>query len=105
MKKKMNLKKGDFVVVISGEDKGKKGQILKAFPSKGRVIVEKVNLIKKHSKPSQTNPQGGIITKEAPIDASNVQLVDPETGESSRIGYKEEDGKKVRYFKKSGNTL
>ncbi len=105
MKKKMNLKKGDFVVVISGEDKGKKGQILKAFPSKNRVIVEKVNLIKKHSKPSQTNPQGGIITKEAPIDASNVMLFNEKLNAVSKPVMQDREGRRVRVCKKTGNEL
>ncbi|HHV36958.1 MAG TPA: 50S ribosomal protein L24 [Candidatus Cloacimonetes bacterium] len=101
----MNLKKGDFVVVISGEDKGKKGQILKAFPSKNRVIVEKVNLIKKHSKPSQTNPQGGIITKEAPIDASNVMLFNEKLNAVSKPVMQDREGRRVRVCKKTGNEL
>ena len=105
MKKKMNLKKGDFVVVISGEDKGKKGQILKAFPSKNRVIVEKVNLIKIHSKPSQTNPQGGIITTEAPIDASNVMLFNEKLNAVSKPVMQDREGRRVRVCKKTGNEL
>ncbi|BDG34211.1 50S ribosomal protein L24 [Parageobacillus sp. VR-IP] len=101
----MHVKKGDKVQVISGKDKGKQGVILAAFPKKNRVIVEGVNIVKKHAKPSQANPQGGIITKEAPIHVSKVMPLDPKTGTPTRIGYKIVDGKKVRYAKKSGEIL
>lgn len=90
----MHVKKGDKVQVITGKDKGKQGVILEAFPKENRVIVEGVNIVKKHSKPSQLNPQGGIITKEAPIHVSNVMALDPKTGEPTRVGFKVEDGKK-----------
>ena len=92
-------------MVISGKDKGKKGVILAAFPKKDRVLVEGVNIVKKHAKPSQVNPQGGIISQEAPIHVSNVMLIDPKTGEPTRVGYKMVDGKKVRVAKKSGEVL
>ena len=101
----MHVKKGDKVQVISGKDKGKQGVILAAFPKENRVIVEGVNIVKKHSKPSQLNPQGGIITKEAPSHGSNVMPLDPKTGVPTRVGYKVEDGKKVRVAKKSGELL
>jgi large subunit ribosomal protein L24 len=101
----MHVKKGDKVMVISGKDKGKTGVILKAFPKKDRVLVEGVNIVKKHAKPSQTNPQGGIISQEAPIHVSNVMPLDPKTGEPTRVGYKVVDGKKVRVAKKSGEVL
>ncbi|KEK22584.1 MULTISPECIES: 50S ribosomal protein L24 [Bacillales] len=101
----MHVKKGDKVQVITGKDKGKQGVILAAFPKESRVIVEGVNIVKKHSKPSQLNPQGGIITKEAPIHVSNVMALDPKTGEPTRVGFKVEDGKKVRIAKKSGELL
>ncbi|CAG9614186.1 50S ribosomal protein L24 [Bacillus rhizoplanae] len=101
----MHVKKGDKVQVISGKDKGKQGVILAAFPKENRVIVEGVNIVKKHSKPSQINPQGGIITKEAAIHVSNVMPLDPKTGVPTRVGYKAEDGKKVRVAKKSGELL
>lgn len=101
----MHVKKGDKVKVISGKDKGKEGVILRVFPKENRVIVEGVNFVKKHARPSQDNPQGGIITQEAPIHASNVMPIDPKTGEPTRVGYKFVDGKKVRYAKKSGAVL
>lgn len=101
----MHVKKGDKVQVISGKDKGKQGVILEAYPKKDRVLVEGVNVIKKHSKPSQMNPQGGIISQEAPIHVSNVMPIDPKTGKPTRVGYKVVDGKKVRIAKKSGEAL
>jgi len=101
----MHVKKGDKVQVITGKDKGKQGVILAAFPKENRVIVEGVNIVKKHSKPSQLNPQGGIITKEAPVHVSNVLPLDPKTGEPTRVGYQVVDGKKVRVAKKSGQLL
>lgn len=102
----MHVKKDDTVIVISGKDKGKKGRVLEAYPRENRVLVEGVNMVKKHVKPSRQNPQGGIITQEAPIHASNVMLVDPKTGQPTRIGYKIlENGKKVRVAKKSGQVI
>lgn len=101
----MHVKKGDKVVVISGKDKGKQGTILEAYPKKDRVIVEGVNIVKKHSKPSQLNPQGGIISREAAIHASNVMPLDPKSGKPTRVGYKVENGKKVRVAKISGESL
>ena len=77
---KMHVKTGDTVIVIAGKEKGKKGKIIAAYPKKDRVVVEGLNLVKRHTKPSQNNPQGGIITKEAAIHVSNVMLVDPESG-------------------------
>ncbi|WP_010285072.1 50S ribosomal protein L24 [Bacillus timonensis] len=101
----MHVKKGDKVQVISGKDKGKQGVILESYPKKDRVLVEGVNIVKKHSKPSQANPQGGIISQEAPIHVSNVMPLDPKSGTPTRVGYKEENGKKVRVAKKSGEVL
>ncbi len=102
----MHVKKGDTVIVITGKDKGKKGRVLAAYPKKDRVLVEGINLVKKHSRPSQANPQGGIITQEAPIHVSNVSLIDPKSGKPTRIGYKVLDnGKKVRVAKKSGEVI
>lgn len=103
---KLHVKKDDKVFVITGKDKGKTGRIIAAFPRQNRVLVEGVNMIKKHSKPSQQNPQGGIIEQEAPIHVSNVMLVDPKSGQPTRIGYKVLDnGKKVRVAKKSGEII
>jgi large subunit ribosomal protein L24 len=103
---KMHVKKEDTVIVISGKDKGKKGRVIAAFPRENRVLVEGVNMVKKHAKPSQANPQGGILNQEAPIHASNVMLVDPKSGAPTRIGYKVLDnGKKVRVAKRSGEII
>ncbi|GAK09564.1 LSU ribosomal protein L24p [Geomicrobium sp. JCM 19038] len=102
---KLNVKAGDKVKVISGKDKGKEGVILKSLPAKERVIVEGVNVVKKHAKPTQENPQGGILNEEAAIHVSNVMLIDPKSGEPTRVGYKVEDGKKVRVAKKSGEVI
>ena len=101
----MNLVKGDTVIVIAGRDKGKTGVIQKVIPEQNRVVVENVNLRKKHRKPTQANPDGGIVEIYAPIDASNVMLLDPKTKTPTRIGHKVVKGKKVRYAKKSGTTL
>ena len=101
----MNLVKGDKVIVIAGRDKGKTGTIQKVIPEQNKVVVENVNLRKKTNKPSQKNPDGGIVEIYAPIDASNVMLVDPNTKKPTRIGHKEVKGKKVRYAKKSGTVL
>ncbi|MDD4308938.1 MAG: 50S ribosomal protein L24 [Candidatus Cloacimonetes bacterium] len=103
--KKLNLKKGDLVVVISGADKGKKGHILKAFPKTGRVIVEKVHMIKKHAKPTQRNPQGGIITMEAPVQASNVMLFNEKLNAVSKPVIQVREGVRIRVCKKSGDEL
>ncbi|MGX6962039.1 MULTISPECIES: 50S ribosomal protein L24 [Vagococcus] len=101
----MFVKKGDKVKVITGKDKNKEGVVLTAFPKKDQVIVEGINMVKKHQKPSATAPQGGIIETEAPIHVSNVMVVDPTTGEATRVGHKEVDGKKVRVSKKTGEVL
>ena len=101
----MHVKKGDKVKVISGKDKGKTGVVLTAIPKKDRVLVEGINIVKKHTKPNQASPQGGIVSQEAAIHVSNVMLLDPKSGEPTRVGYKVEDGKKVRVAKKSGEKL
>ena len=101
----MNLVKGDKVIVIAGRDKGKTGTIQKVIPEHNKVVVENVNIRKKNNKPSQKNPDGGIVEIYAPIDASNVMLVDPKTKKPTRIGHKEVKGKKVRYAKASGTVL
>ena len=102
---KMKIKKGDQVVVLTGKDKGKKGEVLKALPEKRRVIVQGVNVVKKHQKPTQFAP-GGIEEKELSIHVSNVALADPKGGKATRVGYKIlKDGKKVRVAKASGETI
>lgn len=101
----MFVKTGDKVKVIAGKDKGKEGTILAAMPKQSKVIVEGLNIMKKHTRPTGMGQEGGIVEKEAPIHVSNVQLIDPKTNESTRVGYKVEDGKKVRYAKKSGEAL
>ena len=99
----MNFKVGDEVVVIAGEDKGKTGKIIRTFKNENKVIVEGVNMITKHTKPSVANQQGGIIHQEAPIDASNVMYVTE--GKVSRIGFKMEGDKKVRVAKATGKVI
>ena len=101
----MFVKKGDKVKVITGKDKNKEGVVLAAFPKNDKVVVDGVNVVKKHQKPSQTAPQGVIVEMEAPIHVSNVMVVDPSNGEATRVGYKEVDGKKVRVSKKTGEVL
>ncbi|AEA01590.1 MULTISPECIES: 50S ribosomal protein L24 [Aerococcus] len=101
----MRIKTGDKVEIIAGKDKGVQGTVLKTFPKKDRVLVEGANLVKKHQRPSQANPQGGIIEEEAAIHVSNVQLIDPETKEKTRVAIEERDGKRVRVAKKSGKAL
>lgn len=105
-KKKLHVKKGDMVQVITGKDAGKKGKILSAFPDKGRVIVEGVNIVKRHTKPSQLNPQGGIIDKEAPIASSNVMIYCPKCKEPVRINKKIlTDGQKIRICNQCGEEF
>ncbi|GHD58855.1 50S ribosomal protein L24 [Thalassobaculum fulvum] len=99
------VKKGDRVVVTTGRDKGKSGEVLGVLPKEGRVLVQGVNLVKRHTRPSQTQ-QGGIIEREAPLDLSNVMLADPKTGEPTRVGFKVlDDGRKVRVAKRSGEVI
>jgi large subunit ribosomal protein L24 len=102
---KLKIKSGDNVVVTAGDHKGAEGKILRVLIEKNKAIVEGVNLVKKHEKPSAANPQGGITEKEAPIHISNLSLIDPSSGTGTRIGYKMEDGKKVRFAKKSNQVL
>jgi large subunit ribosomal protein L24 len=102
---KLKLKKGDKVVVISGEHKGQQGVILSVDREKKRATVEGVNMISRHTKPSAQFPDGGIIKKEAPIHISNLMLLTPKNGTASRVGRKIEDGKIVRYAKKTGEIL
>lgn len=102
----MKIRTNDEVIVIAGNDKGKKGKVIQALPKTNQVIVEGVNERKKHVKPNQVNPQGKIITFNAPIDVSNVAIVDPKDGKPSRVGYKlDKDGNKVRIAKHSGTAI
>ncbi|MDE5568789.1 MAG: 50S ribosomal protein L24 [Muribaculaceae bacterium] len=102
---KTNIKKGDNVYVLSGDDRGKEGRVLSVDREKNRAIVEGVNIVTKAAKPSAKHPQGGLIKMEAPIQISNLALIDPKTGKPTRVGYRFEDGKKVRYAKKSGEEI
>ena len=102
---KLHVKKGDTVVVLSGKDKGKQGKVIQALPKKNKVVVEGANQIKRHTKPNQQNPQGGIITKEAPLQASNVMLVCPSCGKPTCIAKKQVNGKFVRACKKCGEVI
>ena len=100
------LRKGDEVIVMSGKDKGKKGKIARIFAEEGKVIIEGINLVKRHLRPTARNPQGGILEKEAPIYASKVMPVDPKTGKGTRVRTgKDDKGKKVRIAVKSGEQL
>ena len=100
------IRRDDEVIVIAGKDKGKTGEVLQVITGTERVIVEGINLIKKHTKPvPQLQQPGGIIEKEASINVSNVAIVNPETGKADRVGFKFEDGKKVRFFKSNGKTI
>ncbi len=99
------IKKGDRVVVLSGKDKGKHGEVTKAMPKEGKVVVAGVNVITRHKKPSQTNPQGGLERAEAPLHASKVALEDPKTGRPTRVRFEVRDGKKVRVAARSGELI
>jgi large subunit ribosomal protein L24 len=105
----LKIKKNDLVVVIAGNDRGKRGKVLKVYPDKRRVIVEGVNFVKKHQKPTQTRPQGGIMTREGSIHISNIMLVDPKSGEATRVGRKVLTGgektQRVRYAKVSNEMI
>ncbi|MEZ5070639.1 MAG: 50S ribosomal protein L24 [Bacteroidales bacterium] len=106
MQKKFHIKKGDQVIVNAGEYKGQKGRVLEVDHSKARAIVEGVNMVSKHTKPNAANPQGGITKQEAPIHISNLNLVDPSSGDATRIGRKVNDKNKlVRFAKKSGEEI
>jgi len=100
------IRREDEIIVIAGKDKGKTGKVLKVITGTDRLIVEGVNLIKKHQKPvPQLQQPGGIVEKEASINVSNVAILNPETGKADRVGFKFEDGKKVRVFKSNGKTI
>jgi large subunit ribosomal protein L24 len=106
MQKKINIKKGDTVMVITGESKGQKGRVLEVDRDKERVLVESVNMVSKHTKPNAKAPQGGIVKKEAPVHVSNLMLLDPASGKPTRVGKKlNAKNKLVRYSKKSGEEI
>lgn len=104
---KIKIKKGDNVIVTTGNKniKGKSGEVIEVIRDKNRAIVAGLNIVKKHVKPSAANPQGGIVEKEASIHISNLALIDPKTGKPTKVGYKMEGDKKVRFAKKSGEIL
>lgn len=102
---KINIKSGDQVVVTAGDHKGSEGKVMLILRDKNKAIVEGVNMVSKHEKPSASKPQGGISKKEAPIHISNLSLLDPKSGKATRVGYRMEDGKKVRFSKKSNQVL
>ena len=99
------IKKGDEVVVLSGKDKGRTGTVQQVMPKDGKVLVEGINVITRHNKPTQLNPQGGIERKPAPMDISKVAVADPKDGKPTRVRFEEKDGKKVRVAVKSGETI
>ncbi len=104
--KKISIRSGDVVYVTTGKDKGKTGKVLRVLSEKGKVVVEKVNVVKRHSKPTQKNPTGGIHDKELPVDISNVMLYDTSTSSPTRVRFEAgKDGKKVRVSQKSGETI
>jgi len=99
------IKKGDRVIVLAGKDKGRQGQVIKVMPKEDRLVVSGINMVKRHTRPTQADPQGGIKNKEAALHISNVAFVDPKSGEPTRVGFRIEDGKKVRVAKKSGEVI
>ena len=99
------IKKGDTVVVLSGKDKGKTGEVTRAMPKDGKVVVSGVNIATRHKKASQTNPQGGLERSEAPMHVSKVAIADPKSGKATRVRFETRDGKKVRVAVKSGETI
>ena len=99
------IRKGDTVVVLSGKDKGKTGEVIRSIPKDSKVIVSGVNVHARHRKPTQLNPQGGIERKEAPLHVSNVAIADPKSGKPTRVRFEERDGKKVRVAAKSGELI
>ncbi|MDZ3832065.1 MAG: 50S ribosomal protein L24 [Sphingopyxis sp.] len=99
------IKKGDTVVILSGKDKGKTGEVTQSLPKDGKVVVAGVNIITRHNKPTQANPQGGLERKEAPLHVSKVAIADPKSGKPTRVRIETKDGKKVRVAVKSGETI
>lgn len=102
---KLKIKTGDIIRVIAGDHKGSEGKVVKVDREKNKAIVEGVNMVSKHTKPSAKSPQGGIVKKEAPIQISNISLIDPKTKEATRVGVRVEGDKKVRFSKKSNTVL
>jgi large subunit ribosomal protein L24 len=102
---KLKIKSGDTVRVIAGDHKGSEGKVLRVYREKNKAIVEGVNMVSKHTKPSAKNPQGGIVKKEAPLHISNIALIDPKSKQPTRVGIKVEGDKKVRFSKKSNQVL
>ena len=99
------IRKGDTVVVLSGKDKGKTGEVIRSMPKESKVVVSGVNVAIRHTKPTQLNPQGGIERKEAPLHVSKVAIADPKTGKATRVRFEERDGKKVRVAARSGEKI
>lgn len=99
------IKKGDRVVVLAGRDKGRQGQVLRVLPKEDRLYVGGINMVQRHTRPTQADPQGGIKNKEAAIHVSNVAIVDPKSGAATRVGFKIDGDKKVRVAKKSGEVI
>jgi large subunit ribosomal protein L24 len=104
MAEKFKIKKGDEVVVTTGRDKGRRGEVIEVRRSENRVLVQGCNIVKRHTRATQTNP-GGIVNKEAPLHISNVSLIDPDSGKATRVGYELKDGKKIRIARRSGKAL
>ena len=99
------IRKGDTVVILSGKDKGKTGEVVRSMPKESKVVVAGVNVAARHRKPSQVNPQGGIDRKEAPLHVSKVAIADPKTGKATRVRFEDRNGKKVRVAVKSGELI
>ena len=104
MAQKYKIKKGDQVIVTTGRDKGRRGEVMQVLREENRVLVQGCNMVKRHTSPTQTNP-GGIINKEAPLHVSNVAHIDPDSGSATRVGYEVKDGKKIRIARRSGKAL
>ena len=104
MAEKFKIKKGDEVIVTTGRDKGRRGEVIEVRRAENRVLVQGCNIVKRHTRATQTNP-GGIVNKEAPLHISNVSLIDPDSGKATRIGYEVKDGKKIRIARRAGKAL
>ncbi|WP_435314064.1 50S ribosomal protein L24 [Cellulophaga fucicola] len=102
---KLKIKTGDTVRIVAGDHKGVEGKVITVDREKNKAIVEGANMVSKHEKPSANNPQGGIVKKEAPLHISNLSLIDPKSGETTKVGYEVRDGKKVRFSKKSNEVI